>query len=125
MRSSGLSLNQLRNNIAHYYKTNIDGSLSIPFTPKGYFSSWAQFSLIPKNGKTREDFMRSFRKKDIPTMIYYKKPLHLQDAFKNLEYEKGSFPVSEKVSDEIFSIPMHPYLQPIDQDKIIEILNNE
>ena len=46
----------------------------------------------------------------VPTMIYYKKPLHLQKAFANLGYQVGDFPVSEKASDRIFSLPMHPYL---------------
>ena len=43
-------------------------------------------------------------------MIYYKLPLHLQIVFKNLGYQKGDFPISEKISNQIFSIPMHPYL---------------
>ena len=43
----------------------------------------------------------------------------------NLGYAKGDFPMSEKISSKIFSIPMHPYLSRVQQDKIIEILNNE
>ena len=60
---------------------------------------------------------------NIPSMIYYKLPLHLQSVMKNLGYKKGDFPISEKISKQIFSIPMHPYLNVRKQNKIIETLN--
>jgi dTDP-4-amino-4,6-dideoxygalactose transaminase len=56
----------------------------------------------------------------IPTAIYYPKPLHLQDAFSYLGYEKGSMPESERAADNIFSLPMHPYLTEEDQVKIVK-----
>ena len=56
---------------------------------------------------------------EIPTAIYYSKPLHLQEAFSDLGYEEGDFPISEAVSKKIFSLPFHPYLKSEDQDKII------
>ena len=56
-------------------------------------------------------------------MIYYKLPLHLQTVMKKLGYKEGDFPVSEKISKQIFSIPMHPYLDQNHQNKIIETLN--
>jgi dTDP-4-amino-4,6-dideoxygalactose transaminase len=49
-------------------------------------------------------------------------PLHLQGAFAHLGYKKGDFPVSESASQRIFSLPMHPYLGPADQEKIIQVL---
>ena len=52
-------------------------------------------------------------------MIYYSKPLHLQKAFTNLGYIMGDFPVSEQVSERIFSLPMHPYL---DENTICNIV---
>ena len=58
-------------------------------------------------------------------MIYYKTPLHLQKCFKSLCYKLGDFPISEKCSKLIFSIPMHPYLEKKQQDLIISILNDE
>ena len=68
--------------------------------------------------------MKKLRDKKIPSMIYYRIPLHLQKVFKNLNYVEGDFPVSEKIADQVFSIPMHPYLLKHQQDKIIEVLNN-
>ena len=64
--------------------------------------------------------MKSF---DIPIMVYYKIPLHLQKCFDQLNYKIGDFPVAEDCSKRIFSLPMHPYLSKTAQDKIIEIIN--
>jgi UDP-2-acetamido-2-deoxy-ribo-hexuluronate aminotransferase len=47
--------------------------------------------------------------RDIPTAVYYPKPLHLQTAFSSLCYRKGDFPIAESTADRIFSLPMHPY----------------
>ena len=67
--------------------------------------------------------MSSLKQLNIPSMVYYKTPLHLQKVFKSLGYKKGDFPISERVSRQIFSIPMHPYLDIDDQNYIIEALN--
>ena len=56
-------------------------------------------------------------------MIYYKLPLHLQEVFSDLGYNKGDFPVTEDCSRRIFSIPMHPYLNFSELNTIIELLN--
>lgn len=58
----------------------------------------------------------------IPTAIYYPLPLHLQGAFKHLGYQPGDFPFSEKASQRIFSLPMHPYLQAAQQDEIMKAI---
>ena len=48
----------------------------------------------------------------------------MQRAFNSLGYSKGDFPISEKISSQVFSIPMHPYLKRKQQDKIVEALNH-
>ena len=116
---------KLRNEYSNYYIDNIDNNLSKPFIPKNYKSSWAQFSLLAKNTFSREKYMEQLKKHNIPSMIYYSKPLHLQLVYKNLGYKRGDFPISESVSDRVFSIPMHPYLTNEQQDMIIDSLNNE
>jgi dTDP-4-amino-4,6-dideoxygalactose transaminase len=50
--------------------------------------------------------------KDIPAMVYYPVPLHLQKAFKNARYKVGDFPVTEALSDSVISLPMHTELEP-------------
>ena len=114
----------LRNKVADYYLNNIISNVITPFIPKEYYSSWAQFSLLSKSENERSKIMSSLNKNNIPSMIYYKLPLHLQKVMESLGYQKGDFPISEKISNQIFSIPMHPYLDIEKQDRIVDIINN-
>ena len=52
------------------------------------------------------------------------KPFHLQETFSDLGYKKGDFPISEKLSENILSIPMHPYLNDEEINFISDIINN-
>jgi UDP-2-acetamido-2-deoxy-ribo-hexuluronate aminotransferase len=66
--------------------------------------------------------MNRLKSANIPTAIYYPKPLHLQTAFGHLGYKKRDFPVSEDYSQRIFSLPMHPYLKAEEQKKVAEVI---
>ncbi len=84
--------------------------------PSGYFSSYAQFTIRAPERDRLAEFLRS---KGIPTAVYYPIPLHLQPAFADLGYKKGDFPVSERLAKEVLSLPMHPFLEPEEQEEII------
>tara|TARA_B100000579_G_scaffold436692_1_gene463464 strand:+ start:722 stop:1843 length:1122 start_codon:yes stop_codon:yes gene_type:complete len=113
-----------RNNIAKYYSENINSNFIKPYVPKKYFSSWAQYSIVLSNKKLRDEIIIQLKEVGIPSMIYYRIPLHLQKVFKFLKNKRGDFPFSENISDSILSLPMHPYLKEEDQNKIIEKLNS-
>ncbi|MBN1983892.1 MAG: DegT/DnrJ/EryC1/StrS aminotransferase family protein [Chitinivibrionales bacterium] len=113
---------ELRQDVAQRYTRKLSEVVQTPLIPEGYISAWAQYSILTEK---RQPLMNKLKEKNIPTMIYYPKPLHLQTAFAYLGYEKGSMPVSEKISDTIFSLPMHPYLDEKEQNEIIaSILKN-
>ena len=114
-----------RNNVAQLYINALKDKYELQLVPESNISSWAQFSILAKNKEHREKIISTLNKSSIPTAIYYKKPLHLQTAFKYLNYNKGDCPISELISDCIFSIPMHPYLEKNDISKIINILLDE
>ena len=61
-------------------------------------------------------------KNNIPSVIYYSIPGHLQTGYKYLNYKNGDFPVSEQLSKTILSLPMHPYLEEDDIDRIVNVL---
>lgn len=82
-------------------------------------SVYAQYSVRVKN---RETVSKALNEKGIPTAVHYPMPLHLQEAFAPLGYKKGDFPVSERVSEEIMSLPMSPYLSEEQQDFIVHAL---
>ena len=82
-------------------------------------SVWAQYSVLSEN---RDGILARLNSNGIPAAIYYPKPLHLQEAFRFLEYTRGDFPISEEVSNQIFCLPMHPYLNAETQSHITEVL---
>ncbi|OQX81480.1 MAG: aminotransferase DegT [Bacteroidetes bacterium 4484_249] len=110
---------ELRQKVAKRYEEGLKDVIKTPFVKEHNISAWAQYSVLHPD---REKVMAGLKEEGIPTAIYYPKPLHLQDAFVNLGYKYGDFPVSEKMASEIFSIPMYPYLGEEDQDKIIEAI---
>ena len=59
------------------------------------------------------------KEQGIPTAIYYPKCLYEQPVFSYLGYKRGSFPVSEEASEQVLSLPMHPFLSESDQEAIV------
>jgi len=111
-----------RNQAAAYYTDNLYDSFKAPFIPDEYISSWAQYSILAGTKDRRDDMIIKLKEQNIPAMVYYRMPLHLQKVFENLEYANGVFPVSEDTANRIFSIPMHPYITRETQDKILNVL---
>ena len=56
----------------------------------------------------------------IPTMVYYPKPLHLQTAYRHFPLAGNGLPVSERLANEVLSLPMHPYLDEATQDRVVD-----
>ncbi len=117
---------ELRQQVARQYSQllNQHAEVQTPTAPKEMKSAWAQYSVLAKDESHRNQLQAGLKEAGIPTAIYYPKPLHLQTAFKPLGYKKGDFPVSEDFSGRIFSLPMHPYLSEVDQERIAKILSN-
>lgn len=99
----------LRQAIAERYRAALHNRFHVPDVPDGYVSSWAQYTICPMKG-TREGYITHLKEAAIPTAIYYGKNMHEQTAFSDLGYTGGDFPVAEKKSREVFSLPMHPYM---------------
>ena len=111
-----------RNKFAEMYTKGLESTLKTPTIPDGMTSSWAQYSVLAGDEEERTMLQEKLKESGIPTMIYYCKPLHLQDAYAMLGYKKGDFPVTEDVCGRIFSLPMHPYLTEDLIEKIITII---
>lgn len=119
---------KLRQKVAQRYTGLLSPSTSksallIPQTPPNMQSAWAQYSILAMDEKHRFKLQKTLKQQGIPTAIYYPKPLHLQIAFAFLGYGEGDFPISEDYSRRIFSIPMHPYLEMTDQERIAEVIS--
>ena len=95
---------------------------NLVITQKAYENStnvYAQYSIRVKN---RDEFAKRMNEKGVPTAIHYPIPLHLQPAFRYLGLKEGDFPISERVSKEILSLPMSPFLTHSQQDLVVHVL---
>lgn len=107
---------EARGRIGARYTELLKDCCVTPAIQPGNTHVYAQYTIrVPD----RENVQERLSEKGIPTAVYYPVCLHEQPVYKNLGYEKGSFPVAEKASDEVLSLPMHPWLSDEDQDKIV------
>lgn len=118
------------NNAAKMYTEKLDGrGLVLPYVPEGYISSWAQYTIQLGNDIDRDKLIARLKENGIPSMVYYARPMHLQGAFEGTLSAIASCDVTEKLCKTVLSLPMHPYLEEDDIDKvcncILEFLDNE
>ena len=107
-----------RNRTAAAYTERLADVIATPKIPDGLLSVWAQYTLVAKSSRERKMVIDALADQNIPTAIYYRTPIHLSTAYKNLGYREGDLPVSEELAERVFSIPMHPYLSQCDIEKI-------
>jgi dTDP-4-amino-4,6-dideoxygalactose transaminase len=88
--------------------------------------SWSKavYHLYVVRVQNRDEFMKTLAAAGVATAIHYPIPLHLQNAYKSMGYQKGDFPVAEKVAPEIVSLPMFPGLRPDQQTKVVDEVAN-
>jgi dTDP-4-amino-4,6-dideoxygalactose transaminase len=98
------------NKVHKLYNKYLSKIVKVPFIPKKHVSSFAQYTIILKSKKVRDGLKEYLEKHDIPSIIYYNKPMHKQLAFKDLNVDSTKLKTSLFLSDTVLSLPMHPYL---------------
>lgn len=83
--------------------------LVLPEIKDGYFSSWAQYTVQLPHGTERAKIQSELNSKNIPSMIYYIKPMHKQEAFAGTDSASADCPVSEEICGRVLSLPLDPY----------------
>jgi dTDP-4-amino-4,6-dideoxygalactose transaminase len=78
---------------------------------------WAQYTLTLKN---RDTVQASLKAAGVPSVVYYPRPLNTQAPYRGFPVAPGGAPASERLSASVLSLPMHPYLEPATQDRIVE-----
>jgi len=108
-----------RNKVAQKYNDAFEDLAITPIVPKGFSSAWAQYTLcIPRGERVR--VTNALSEFDIPTAVYYPIPLHKQPGYVNYPSATESLTNCEDLCDRVFSLPMHPYLDDTDQQKVID-----
>lgn len=108
-----------RNEVAKYYSENLKDIVDVPFVPSDYISSWAQYTILLKTDKERSYVQEYLKKNNIPTMIYYPKPLHKQTVYADYQFNLDDLIVSDDLALKCLSLPMHPYLTKESMDEVI------
>jgi dTDP-4-amino-4,6-dideoxygalactose transaminase len=109
-----------RNEVAERYGQGLGNVVSIPRLASGCTSVWAQYTIRLPQGSDRNSFAATLKAQGIPTAIYYPKSMHQQTAYRDFPVADGGLPVSEKLSNDVISLPMHAYLDEPTQDRIIK-----
>lgn len=107
-----------RDHAAQRYNAALADAAIVPLVAAGYGSVWAQYTIRLKPGQ-RQAFAAALKAQGIPTAVYYAKPLHRQEAYQHFPIASGGLPVSDRLAEEVISLPMHAYLDTATQDRII------
>lgn len=113
-----------RNKLANDYSDFLKDRFKTPRIPRGYTSSWAQYTLVADNTEQRNKIMNHMSENNVPCMTYYRTCLHEQTAFRRLGYQSGDFPVAEELAGRVYSIPMHPYMKNEDKTRILNVISS-
>jgi dTDP-4-amino-4,6-dideoxygalactose transaminase len=112
-----------RNAAAGRYSNALGNVAGVPRVPEGHTSVWAQYTIRVEPGR-RAALAAALKDEGIPTAIYYPKPLHRQTAYERCPYAEGGLPVSDRLAEEVISLPMHAYLDEPTQDRIIDAVHS-
>ncbi len=110
---------EMRNEVNSYYRKHLNNA---QHHPEQYESAHALFSITLGSESKRDKLIDRLNNAKIPSVIYYKFPIHLMEGFRYLGYKKKDLSISETLSANIVSLPMHPYLKTRDIDKIIKCI---
>lgn len=97
------------NEVASWYTNMLSGIIVTPIVKEGYASSWAQYTILCGDEEEREKLQNKLKRFNIPTMIYYKKGLHEQGAFKKQNIIE-SYENTDFLTTHVLSLPIHAYM---------------
>lgn len=113
-----------RNQAASVYDKKLSAEfIEIPTRAKNSSHVFHQYTIKVK-GKSRDACQKYLAAEGIPTMIYYPAPLHLQNAYKTPRFGEGSFPVAERLSKTVISLPIHTEMEAEELDFICRTVNH-
>jgi dTDP-4-amino-4,6-dideoxygalactose transaminase len=93
------------------------------FIPEEKDSEYNVYHTFVVQTKYRDELKEYLSQNKIDTAIHYPVPIHLQPAAKKLGYKVGDFPITEKQSKEILTLPVNQYLEKIDLERIVSVIN--
>src|SRR6202795_3225107 len=115
---------EARNAVAARYAQGLGNVVTVPHLASGCTSVWAQYTIRLPKGTNRDVFAADLKAHGGPTAIYYTKSMHQQTAYRDFPIADGGLPASERLSDDVISLPMHAYLDEPTQERVIKAVRD-
>ncbi|MCP1198189.1 DegT/DnrJ/EryC1/StrS aminotransferase family protein [Notoacmeibacter sp. MSK16QG-6] len=112
----------MRQDVAARYVERLADVVAVPTVPEGLTSTWAQYTVRLPVGADRSAVQAKLRDAGVPTAIYYPIPLHRQTAYRHWPHDPSGMVATDEAAESVLALPMHPYLEAGDQDRIAEAL---
>ena len=113
------------NKVANWYNKYLGDKVVTPTILEGYLSSWAQYTILLRNKEERDSLQLKLKENGIPSMIYYPRGMHQQQAFKSLQLDENDYPNTIEATKRVLSLPMHPYMEEEDVKYICSVILKE
>ncbi len=108
-----------RSQVASRYTAGLDDVVAVPVLSPDRTSAWAQYTIRVER---RDGVASALSSAGIPSAIYYPRPLHRSEAYAGAPRAEAGLSVAERLCERVLSLPMHPYLDPTTQDRVIDTL---
>lgn len=105
--------------LAKVFTEKLQPYVKTPVVREGYFSSWAQYTIQLESQSVRDGLQQFLKGNKIPSMVYYQKPMHRQEAFRMHSYKDEDYKNTNRLCDTVLSLPFHPYMKEEDAELIV------
>ena len=113
------------NKVAEWYTERLKDKYVTPIVKEGFYSSWAQYSILLEDKETRDAMQKKLKEQSIPSMIYYPRGLHQQEAYRWMNLPDEWYPNTMKATRRILALPMHPYMTKEMVEQVVSIMIGE
>ncbi len=113
------------NKVAGWYTERLKNEYVTPVVQEGFYSSWAQYSILLKDKESRDAIQKKLKEKGIPSMIYYPRGLHQQEAYRWMNLPDEWYPNTMEATRRVLSLPMHPYMTEEMVDQVVSPMMGE
>ena len=110
------------NRAAERYTERLKESVQTPTISTGFYSSWAQYTILLDNQDQRNALQTVLKKEGIPSMVYYPSPMHMQTAFAHLPYSSDHCPIANALCNTCLSLPLHPYMDEKETEQVAKAI---
>ena len=106
--------------LSEIYTEQLKDIVKVPEVKEGYHSSWAQYTIQLSENQDRQKLQEGLKTAGIPSMVYYQKPMHKQQAFSEFNYVEEEYPVTNELCKSVLSIPFYPYMEKEEAEIVAE-----